>query len=206
MHTTSSDRPHCAGIPALRRLRPALAAVVLAACGAAQAQEPYVSEMRAFAFGFCPKGWAKANGQTLAIATNSATFSLMGVAHGGNGINSFNLPDLRGRTPVGSDYNTQGGAYPLGHRYGQESVNLTIANMPAHAHGLYATSAPATHATPAQGALLAQAQNAGLYVEGTGNTTLATSVTGGSQAVPTRDPYLAITWCVALQGVFPHID
>lgn len=183
-------------------MRRALAALALAVCGGAQASEPFVSEMRAFAFGFCPKGWADASGQLLNINSNQALYALLGTNHGGNGVTTFNLPDLRGRTPVGTGDN-----YALGQRAGLESVTLTTAQMPAHTHIHMATTAPATHATPTPGALLAQAQNAGLYADATAtNTALPTGVAGGGQPVTTRDPYLAITWCVALTGIFPSAN
>lgn len=185
-------------------MRRALAALALAACGSAQAGEPYLGEMRAFAFSYCPKGWAMANGQLLSIPQNSALYALVGVAHGGNGSTTVGLPDLRGRTPVGTGISPQGDSYALGQRAGLESVTLTTAQMPAHTHMHMATTAPATHATPTPGALLAQAQNAGLYVDSAAaNTALPTGAAGDSMPVATRDPYLAITWCVALTGVWP---
>ena len=86
----------------------------------------------------------------------------------------------------------------------QESTTITPAQMPTHTHALIATTAPATHATPTAGAMLAQTQNAGLYTAGPADTTLTMlGSTGGGQPVSTRDPHLAITWCVALSGVLP---
>lgn len=179
-----------------------LAAMALAANGGVQAQIPYLSEMRAFAFGYCPKGWALADGATLPIAQNQALYALMGVAYGGNGQTTLQLPDLRGRTPLG-----QGNGYAHGQRGGLESTTITPAQMPTHTHALIATTAPATHATPTAGAMLAQTQNAGLYTAAAADTTLTMlGSTGGGQPVSTRDPHLAITWCVALSGVFPSAN
>ena len=179
-----------------------LAAMALAASGGVQAQTPYFSEMRAFAFGYCPKGWALADGATLPIAQNQALYALMGVAYGGNGQTDFKLPDLRGRTPLG-----QSDSYARGQRGGQESTTITPTQMPTHTHTLIATTAPATHATPTAGAMLAQVQNAGLYTAAAADTTLTMlGSTGGGQPVSTRDPHLAITWCVALNGVFPSAN
>ena len=179
-----------------------LAAMALAASGGVQAQTPYFSEMRAFAFGYCPKGWALADGATLPIAQNQALYALMGVAYGGNGQTDFKLPDLRGRTPLG-----QSDSYARGQRGGQESTTITPTQMPTHTHTLIATTAPATHATPTAGAMLAQVQNAGLYTAAAADTTLTMlGSTGGGQPVSTRDPLLAITWCVALSGVFPSAN
>ena len=179
-----------------------LAAMALAASGGVQAQTPYFSEMRAFAFGYCPKGWALADGATLPIAQNQALYALMGVAYGGNGQTTLQLPDLRGRTPLG-----QGNGYAHGQRGGLESTTITPAQMPTHTHALIATTAPATHATPTAGAMLAQTQNAGLYTAAAADTTLTMlGSTGGGQPVSTRDPHLAITWWVALSGVFPSAN
>lgn len=179
-----------------------LAAMALAASGGVQAQTPYFSEMRAFAFGYCPKGWALADGATLPIAQNQALYALMGVAYGGNGQTTLQLPDLRGRTPLG-----QGNGYAHGQRGGLESTTITPAQMPTHTHALIATTAPATHATPTAGAMLAQTKNAGLYTAAAADTTLTMlGSTGGGQPVSTRDPHLAITWCVALSGDFPSAN
>lgn len=179
-----------------------LAAMALAASGGVQAQTPYLSEMRAFAFGYCPKDWALADGATLPIAQNHALYALMDVAYGGNGQTTLQLPDLRGRTPLG-----QGNGYAHGQRGGLESTTITPAQMPTHTHALIATTAPATHATPTAGAMLAQVQNAGLYTAAAADTTLTMlGSTGGGQPVSTRDPHLAITWCVALSGFFPSAN
>ena len=176
--------------------------VLTAASTGVQAQTPFISEMRAFAFGYCPKGWALADGATLPIAQNQALYALMGTTYGGNGQATFQLPDLRGRTPLG-----QGNGYAYGQLGGQESTTITPAQMPTHTHALIATTAPATHATPTAGAMLAQTQNAGLYTAGPADTTLTMlGSTGGGQPVSTRDPHLAITWCVALNGVFPSAN
>ena len=176
--------------------------VLTAASTGVQAQTPFISEMRAFAFGYCPKGWALADGATLPIAQNQALYALMDVAYGGNGQTDFKLPDLRGRTPLG-----QSDSYARGQRGGQESTTITPAQMPTHTHALIATTAPATHATPTAGAMLAQTQNAGLYTAAAADTTLTMlGSTGGGQPVSTRDPHLAITWCVALSGVFPSAN
>ena len=177
---------------------------LLAASAGTQAQEPFRSEMRAFAFGYCPENWTMAAGQTMAVASNQALFSLMGVTYGGNGTANFQLPDLRGRTPLGLGTSSLGQTYAWGQRARQETVTLTTAQVPANQHGQIATTAEATHATPTANALLAQAQNAGLYVDSAAaDTQLTTATAGDGQPIATRDPYLAITWCVATNGVFP---
>lgn len=194
----STQRRVCAAV---------LAAMALAASGGVQAQTPYITEIRAFAFGFCPKFWAPAAGGTLAINTNQAMFSVMGTTYGGNGQTTFQLPDLRGRTPLGQGGNDpQGVGYAPGRRGGLEHTTITTAQMPTHSHALVATTAPATHATPTTGAMLAQTQNAGLYTAAAADTTLTMVSPGGGQPVGTRDPHLAITWCVAMSGVYPSAN
>ena len=179
----------------------ALALALLAASGSAQAQTPYVSELRAFAYPRCPRGWAPANGALLAANANQTLSALLGTVYGGNGTTTFGLPDLRGRTPMGAN-----GTTPLrGTMAGQESTTLTASQLPLHTHpgGLPATTAPATHAAPAA-RVLAQTQNAGLYVDSAdANTTLTTAPAGANMPLPTREPYLVINWCVALTGVWP---
>lgn len=181
----------------------ALAVAALVAAGSAQAGAPYISELRAFAFGYCPKGWVSANGNSEPINTYSALFSLVGTAYGGDSQN-FSLPDLRGRTPLGSGTDTQSTTYLRGQVGGQAAVSLTTSQMPEHTHAQVATTAAATHATPTANALLAQTQNAGLYVDSAAqDTTLVTAAAGNNVPVPTRDPHLAITWCVAVEGLYP---
>ena len=190
-----------------RRMRVAvLAAMALAASGGVQAQAPYISEMRAFAFGFCPRDWAPANGGTLPISQNQGIFLLIDTTYGDDGQTTFKLPDLRGRTPLGQGTVPQGNSYAPGQQGGQEFTTIHTAQMPTHTHAFIATAAPATRATPTEGAMLAQAQNAGLYAAATPNTTLTMYSPGGGQPVGTRDPTLAITWCVALDGGFPSAD
>ena len=173
--------------------------VLTAASTGVQAQTPFISEMRAFAFGFCPVGWVPANGAEMQISENEALFSLLGTTYGGNGQSTFGLPDLRGRMPVG-----RGVGYSLGQRGGAEATTITISQMPAHTHTLIATTAPATHTTPTAGALLAQTQNGGLYTTASATEVEMTTLSsGGSQPVDIRDPSLAITWCVSEYGVYP---
>ncbi len=161
--------------------------------------EPFLSELRIMSFNFAPKGWAMCNGQLLPINQNQALFSLLGTMYGGNGQTNFALPDLRGRAPV-----HVGGGFIQGQRGGEEAHTLTQQELPAHTHLLQASSAPANTPSPA-GNVLATTANA-IYG---GPTNLATLVpgsvsnVGGNQAHENRQPYLALTFCIALQGIFP---
>lgn len=184
---------------ALRCVRAAvLAGFGLAAYGGAQAQSYYQGEMRAFAFGFCPKDWRKAEGQILPSDGNSSLFTLLGSTYGLDSMQTFHLPDMRGRAPLG-----MGPEYSLGQKEGAEASVLLARDLPMHTHPVIATTVAATHGQPTQNALLGEVQNAGLYVDATAaDTTLA--IGGGyPDGVPVLDPLTAITWCVAIDGTYP---
>src|SRR5438046_1021791 len=108
--------------------------------------EPFLGEIKMFGGNFAPRGWAYCNGQLLPIAQNDALYSLLGTTFGGDGVNTFGLPDLRGRLPV-----HQGSAMPMGQMAGSESVTLTSAQMPAHTHTLHAQAESGTQASPGDG-------------------------------------------------------
>lgn len=158
---------------------------------------PFLAEIRMFAFSFPPRGWALCNGQLLPINQNQALFSLMGTMYGGNGVTTFALPDLRGRTPI-----SFGSGFVQGQSGGEEAHTVTISEMPAHNHLVQAGNSAADTATPT-GAYFAQ--NASAYA-GNSNTAMApetTSNTGGSQPHSNMGPYLVISFGIALQGIFP---
>jgi microcystin-dependent protein len=160
--------------------------------------EPFLSEVRIMSFEFAPKGWALCNGQLLPINQNQALFSLLGTTFGGDGRVNFALPDLRGRTPI-----HVGSGHTLGERGGEQSHTLSIAELPTHAHALNAGGAGT--GIIGSGALLG---NAGSQVYGAAQALVAlgpTSVTnvGGSQAHLNMQPLLTLSFCIALQGIFP---
>jgi microcystin-dependent protein len=160
--------------------------------------EPFLAEIRLMSFNFAPKGWAMCNGQLLQINQNQPLFALLGTAFGGNGQTTFALPDYRGRTPihVGSDHT-------LGEKAGAQAVTLTIANLPMHTHFFQANSAAGNTPNPVNN-LLASANN--LYTAPANLTSLEPSTVsnvGGSQAHINMQPFLALTFCIALQGIFP---
>lgn len=163
--------------------------------------EPFLSEIRMFSFNFPPKGWAFCNGQLLPINQNQALFSLLGTTYGGNGQTNFALPNLRGCLPIHF-----GAGHTLGEKAGASSVTITQQTMPQHIHMLNATSAAATTAIPSNTVGLATSGN---YEQYRGATNLVSmnpaSVTnvGGSQPHTNMMPYLALNFCIALQGIFP---
>ncbi len=160
--------------------------------------EPFLSEIRIFSFNFAPKGWALCNGQLLPINQNQALFSLLGTTFGGDGRVNFALPDLRGRTPI-----QVGSGHTLGERDGEQAHTLSIAELPAHTHVVNASSTNAATPIPS-GNVLAASNN--LYASPTNLISLNPSVVtniGGSQAHLNMQPFLTLSFCIALQGIFP---
>ena len=163
---------------------------------------PYLSEIHIMAFVFPPKGWALCNGQVLPINQNQALFSLLGTTYGGNGQTTFALPDLRSRAPTHFGQGPGRSSRALGERSGEEFHTLLASEMPAHNHPVSAVNAPGTQTTPAGNYFAAyrggysDTANQPLHSGAIGNT-------GGSQAHENRPPYLTVSFCIALQGIFP---
>lgn len=163
--------------------------------------EPFLSEVRIMSFVFAPKGWALCNGQLLPINQNQGLFSLLGTTFGGDGRVNFALPDLRGRTPI-----HVGSGHTLGERGGEQAHTLSIAELPQHAHVANATSVQATTSTPATNLLLAKSTPQNLYGAASNLQAMAPSAisnVGGSQAHLNMQPFLTLSFCIALQGIFP---
>lgn len=160
--------------------------------------EPFLSEIRIMSFVFAPKGWALCNGQLLPINQNQALFSLLGTTYGGDGRVNFALPDLRSRVPI-----HMGSGHTLGEKGGEQSHTLSIAELPTHVHILQASASNATTNTPTN-AFLANAT--AVYHSATNLVALSPSSVanvGGSQAHLNMQPFLVLSFCIALQGIFP---
>jgi microcystin-dependent protein len=159
--------------------------------------EPFLAEIKMLAFDWPPQGWALCNGQFLPINQNQALFSLLGTTYGGNGQTTFALPNLRGRTPI-----HVGQGHTLGEAAGSEAQTITQSQMPAHTHFVRGSTAPANAPSPSGNF---SAANAGAYALN-GNVAMnaqGVTNTGGSQPHQNMSPYLVISFCIALQGIFP---
>jgi microcystin-dependent protein len=166
--------------------------------------EPFLSEIRIMSFEFAPKGWALCNGQLLPINQNQALFSLLGTTFGGDGQVNFALPDLRGRVPI-----HVGSAHTLGERAGEQAHTLSIAALPTHSHVAQGASDLADQTTPAGnllGTVDVSAFTTSLYTGAGSLVAMAPQSianTGGSQAHLNMQPFLTLSFCIALQGIFP---
>lgn len=163
--------------------------------------EPFLSEVRIMSFVFAPRGWALCNGQLLPINQNQALFSLLGTTFGGDGRVNFALPDLRSRVPI-----HVGSGHTLGERGGEQAHTLSIAELPTHVHVAQATSAAATTNTPTSTTMLAQSTASQAYGSPANLTAMAANSlnpVGGSQAHLNMQPFLTLSFCIALQGIFP---
>lgn len=177
------------------------------------AQNPYVGEIRMFAGNFAPTGWATCDGQLLPIAQNTALFSILGTTYGGDGVTTFALPDFRGRFPMHFGTGIGRTARTLGEAGGAEQVTLTAAQMPAHTHTITVTTAVdstiGTSDKP-KGTLLARNASATPQYGTQSNSQMAATavtaqaaVSGSSQPHSIMPPYEAVTFIIALQGIFP---
>jgi len=162
--------------------------------------QPFLSEIKIMSFGFAPQGWAQCNGQLLPINQNQALFSLLGTTYGGDGRVNFALPNLRGQTPLHF-----GNSFTLGQTGGQVAHTLTISEMPQHLHFLNGASDNAD--APVAGGNLLGGNVNNLYQPPDNNLTSLLPATianaGGSQPHENRQPFLALNFCIALQGIFP---
>ncbi len=162
---------------------------------------PFLSEIKPVAFNFAPKGWALCNGQLLPINQNQALFSLLGTTYGGDGRVNFALPDLRGRAPM-----HMGEGHTLGERAGEENHTVISGELPAHLHTLMASSLNGNRAnsTNANPTVLAAVNNAyGPAANLAALSAQAIATVGSSQPHANMMPFLTITFCIALQGIFP---
>jgi microcystin-dependent protein len=157
----------------------------------------FLGEIRIMSFNFAPRNWAMCNGQFLPINQNQALFSLLGTTYGGNGQTTFALPDLRGQVPIHFGKNVQGS------KGGEPAHTLTVSEGPTHTHIMQASASNGTTPIPTND-LFASMGN--LYTPAANLTAIVPSTVanvGGSQAHENRQPYLTLTFCISLLGIFP---
>lgn len=166
---------------------------------------PYIGEIRMFAGNFPPNGWAFCNGQTLAISENDTLFQLIGTTYGGDGEETFNLPNLQSRLPIHMGTGPDGTTYQLAEMAGTETVTLTAQQTPLHTHTLIGSTNIAQNPQP-DNAVLAQGPAIQAYINGAGEIPLASnSVTplGGNQPHENVQPFMCINFIISLFGIFP---
>ncbi len=165
--------------------------------------EPFLAEIRLMSFEFAPKGWALCTGQLLPINQNQALFSLLGTTFGGDGRVTFGLPDLRGQTPI-----HVGQGFVLGEKGGQPAHTLLVSEMPLHTHLLMGTNNNATQPAATPNNTTMGYARAGNQMYGGPQSLVAMNPSmvgnvGGSQAHLNMQPFLTISFAIALQGIFP---
>ncbi len=185
----------------------ALATMFSAPASVACSPEPYLGSICVTAAVFCPRGYAEASGQILAISSNSALFSLMGTTYGGDGRTTFGLPDLRGRSAVGIGTGPGLSNINQGQKGGAETVTLTAAQIPSHTHQARAISAPGDTNSPVNNTWSTDLGVASAtYHSGTPDADMnnaAIDNTGGGQSHENRSPYIGLRHCIAIQGLYP---
>jgi microcystin-dependent protein len=161
--------------------------------------EPFIAEIQMFAFSFPPRGWALCNGQILAINQNQALFSLVGTTYGGNGTTTFALPNLQSRTPV-----HPGNEIVMGQFGGSETVTLTSSEIPLHNHTMNASAGAITGGSPSGTYLTTQPTDAMYTIPANANAQMTgLALSNGSQPHSNIQPYLVVSFCIALVGIFP---
>ena len=166
--------------------------------------QPYVGEIRLFAGNFAPAGWLFCEGSLLPISENDVLFNLIGTTYGGDGQETFALPDLRGRVPLHQGTSRSSGTtYVVGQAAGVEEVTLTVSQIPAHTHPVSVSTAPGSSGSAVGGVPAASAADV-LWGRGTPSEQMApTGAAGGSQPHTNLQPYTCLNYIISLFGVFP---
>jgi microcystin-dependent protein len=168
--------------------------------------DAFLGEVRMFAGNFAPVGWELCNGQLLPISQYDALFTLLGTTYGGDGQNTFRLPDLRGRTPVHQGVANGLTTRVIGQVTGTETVTLTPSQLPAHNHAVHATSGAGTSAVPTGASWAAASTGEDQYSQGTPNASMAaisTATAGGGQPHDNMAPFQALSFIIAVEGIYP---
>ena len=170
---------------------------------------PYIGEIRLFGFSRMPIGWQTCDGSLLNIAENEALYVLLGTTYGGDGVNTFAVPDLRGRVPIHQGQGPGLSPYVIGQKAGTENVTLTGPQLPGHSHTMLATTAAATSRTPGTTLLPGAISGDTLYASDVAGATpigmapVSTDIAGGNQPHDNTMPTLTVQYCISLFGIFP---
>jgi microcystin-dependent protein len=166
--------------------------------------DPFIGQIGVFSFPFAPRGWAFCNGQIMSIGQNQALFSLLGTTYGGDGVTTFGLPNLQGRAQVSSGQGAGLSPYALGQVGGEAAHTLIIAEMAAHIHGA-ATASDTTQLSPQAHYWAPDVGGNNTYsaTAAGGMSGAAVGIGGSGQGHANMQPYLALNFCIALQGVYP---
>src|SRR5688572_19651521 len=168
--------------------------------------QPFVGEIRIFAGNFAPNGWMFCEGQTLPISENEVLFQLIGTTYGGDGEETFNLPNLASRVPIHMGTGPDGTTYQLGEMAGTEQETLTVQQIPNHTHPFTASQADGTIANPQNSVVATAPAGINIFFEDTPTANMnanAIAPQGGSQPHENTQPFLCINFIISLFGVFP---
>jgi microcystin-dependent protein len=168
--------------------------------------QPYVGEIRMFGGNFAPAGWMFCEGQLLPISENETLFQLIGTTYGGDGQETFALPDLRGRIPIHQGKGPDGTTYTLADTGGTETVTLTTQQIPQHTHPLIASTQTGTDKSPSGRITDQTSGGVQIYIEESPDQPMAPNAIqpqGGSQPHDNFQPYLCVDFIISLFGIFP---
>jgi microcystin-dependent protein len=167
--------------------------------------QPYIGEIRMFGGNFAPAGWMFCAGQLIPISENDALFQLIGTTYGGDGQETFALPDLQGRIPIHMGTAPSGANYQIGEKAGVESVTLNTQQIPMHTHALLGSTGNGSQTGPA-GNVLSTSTVLKPYGSETPDALMAANsigIVGGSQPHENLQPYLCVSFIISLYGVYP---
>jgi microcystin-dependent protein len=172
--------------------------------------EPFLGEVQLLSFNFAPRGWALCNGATVAIQQYSTLFSLLGTNYGGNGTSTFQLPNLMSRSPCGQGAGPGLSPRTIGETIGEQTVSLLQSQIPMHTHQEFMfNGGTGREGTPTANAGFSPPINTNILAAPPANTTFSPTMiqpAGGGQPHPNQQPFLAMTYAIALAGVYPSFQ
>jgi len=165
--------------------------------------DPFIGEIIMFGGNYAPRGWALCDGQHLSTSEHSALFSILGATYGGDGRTTFGLPDMRGRVPLHAGHGPGLSAYNLGQSHGEEHVTLNVIQIPAHSHQPRASDVQADKQLPGGSVMADDGNEVPIYSNSPNTKMMETTKTGGGQPHNNIQPYQAVNFIIALEGMYP---